>query len=259
MSEINGTFRNGHVELDSSVDWPEGMRVTVFRNREIDESATKKAAVADQKGLASRYFQEIREAWAPFALKYRIVPFCTPVFRHPSVVVIGTNHSDFDPSDIERSEAIADRYASGILEENTFLRHNHKFAIGLRDWCSHAGIAIDAGWIGTNRCAVQTGSGGIDELKDASHFDGCQSRMDDILRRLLADLAPKNIILTGKYAAALFYPSADNKGTKFVDLKPRDELFGSGFSTRLIPIEHPSRKDLFRDKASQRLADFLLR
>jgi len=29
MSEINGTFRNGHVELDSSVDWPDGVRVTV--------------------------------------------------------------------------------------------------------------------------------------------------------------------------------------------------------------------------------------
>jgi hypothetical protein len=29
MSEINGTFRNGHVELDSSVDWPNGARVTV--------------------------------------------------------------------------------------------------------------------------------------------------------------------------------------------------------------------------------------
>ena len=29
MSEIGGIFRNGHVELDASVDWPEGERVRV--------------------------------------------------------------------------------------------------------------------------------------------------------------------------------------------------------------------------------------
>ena len=35
MSQISGTFRNGRVELDSSVDWPNGARVTVLP--QIDE------------------------------------------------------------------------------------------------------------------------------------------------------------------------------------------------------------------------------
>jgi hypothetical protein len=29
MSEISGTYRDGHVKLDSAVDWPDGSRVRV--------------------------------------------------------------------------------------------------------------------------------------------------------------------------------------------------------------------------------------
>lgn len=251
MQRVTGVYRDGQVYLDGLIDWPDGLRVSVSREVAVNDK--------DAESLGARYFNEIRQVWTPFAPRHRIIPFCTPVFPNPVAVVVGTNHSDFDPSNEEESRTIADKYASGDLAQNTFLRHNHKFAVGLRDWCSHVGIQIDESWIGTNRCAVQAGPDGIDNLKDSSHFANCQEKMDAILRRLLAELAPRNVILTGKYAAALFYPNATAPGTKFVDLTPRDEMLVAGISTRLIAIEHPSRKDLFRDKASRRLAEFFVR
>lgn len=30
MSIIHGTYKSGHVELDTPVDWPEGVRVEIF-------------------------------------------------------------------------------------------------------------------------------------------------------------------------------------------------------------------------------------
>lgn len=37
MSIIHGTYKHGHVELDSPVDWPEGVRVDILSPSPIDK------------------------------------------------------------------------------------------------------------------------------------------------------------------------------------------------------------------------------
>ena len=37
MDEIQGTYRDGRIELDSAVDWPDGIQVTVQPQLEDDE------------------------------------------------------------------------------------------------------------------------------------------------------------------------------------------------------------------------------
>lgn len=207
--------------------------------------------------LGNRYFREIQRAWAPFERDFRIIPFCTAVFKNPSVLVIGINHSDFDPRNAHLSATIADQFAARVPKVSTFLVHNHTFAVGLREVCRLARITIDEAWIGTNRCAVQTGSGGTAILKNSKQFDKCQKTMDTILREFVAEIVPRNVILTGKEAAGVYYPNAEK--STFSALQPRDELLSKSRSTRLIPIEHPSRIHLIKDKASRRLADFFVR
>src|SRR3989442_15340814 len=107
------------------------------------------------RSYGQEYFTQIRAIWRPFLDRYRIIPFCTPVFDRPTVLVIGTNHSTFAPRDPAAAAAIADRYASGIPTDNTLLVHSHSFATGLKQACTDAGITIDGTWMGTNRCAVQ--------------------------------------------------------------------------------------------------------
>ena len=38
MSEIQGTYRDGHVELTAAVDWPEGTPVTVQPNSVVSQA-----------------------------------------------------------------------------------------------------------------------------------------------------------------------------------------------------------------------------
>jgi hypothetical protein len=198
--------------------------------------------------FAQRYFNAIQNAWSPFATTRRIIPFCTPVLSRASAVVIGTNHSDFVDGGGERSERIADELASGVPKESTFLVHDHKFARGLWEVCNRAGIRIDETWMGTNRCAVQTGPGGLAEIEDDPHFSDCQTTMDRILRDLLAEIVPRNVILVGKYAIRLYYASAATASIS--SLKPRDITFpGADAQTRIIPIPHPSRATFWQPAA----------
>ncbi|HSR52314.1 MAG TPA: uracil-DNA glycosylase family protein [Acidobacteriota bacterium] len=181
------------------------------------------------------YFKEIRTIWAAYQPK-RIIPFCTPVFRDPIALVIGTNHSDF-AQDLRRSEEIADNFASALPKENTFLLHDHRFAKGIREVVARAGLVLDERWIGTNRCAVQTGPIGIGSLRRTPHFRESEKRMDELLKRLIEDLRPRNIILTGGYACDLFYPDAQI----FQDRPPRELDLKDGKKAKIIPIKHPSR------------------
>ncbi len=41
MSIIHGTYKHGHVELDSPVDWPEGVRVGILSPKEVEENLDK--------------------------------------------------------------------------------------------------------------------------------------------------------------------------------------------------------------------------
>ena len=46
MSIIHGTYKGGHVELDSPVDWPEGARVEILpmsKNGSADDSAPRES------------------------------------------------------------------------------------------------------------------------------------------------------------------------------------------------------------------------
>ena len=39
MSIIHGTYKSGHIELDSPVDWPEGVRVGILSPLQKEESS----------------------------------------------------------------------------------------------------------------------------------------------------------------------------------------------------------------------------
>lgn len=198
--------------------------------------------------VAQRYFDAIRDIWASFTPTHRIIPFCTPVFERPDAVVIGTNHSDFVDGGGELADRIADNLANGLPRESTFLVHNHKFARGLREVCHRAKIRIDENWVGTNRCPVQTGPGGLDEVKNDPRFLACQTKMDRILQDLLAQIVPRNIILVGKYAIPLYYPSAGT--ARIGSLNPHEITFpGADIQTRIIPIPHPSRATFWKPAA----------
>ena len=210
------------------------------------------------KDFGPRYFNAIHNAWSPFAETHRIIPFSTPAMSPASAVVIGTNHSDFVDGGGEMSERIADEFASGVPKESTFLVHNHKFARGLKEVCNRAGIQIDKSWMGTNRCAVQTGPSGLAEIKGDPHFSDCQASMDRILRDLLAEIVPQNVILVGKYAINLYYARAAS--ASIVSLKPHDITFpGADAQTRIIPIPHPSRATFWQPAADTLSKHFIRR
>lgn len=208
--------------------------------------------------FAQRYFKAIQNAWSPFAPTHRIIPFCTPVLSRASTVVIGMNHSDFVDGGGERSERIAGELASRVPRESTFLVHNHKFARGLWEVCNRAGIQIDETWMGTNRCAVQTGPSGLTAIEDDPQFSVCQTTMDRILQELVAEIVPRNVILVGKYAIRLYYASAAT--ARIASLKPRDIRFPVGEAqTRIIPIPHPSRATFWQPTADALSRHFVRR
>ncbi|MDZ4819153.1 MAG: hypothetical protein SGJ20_09295 [Planctomycetota bacterium] len=204
-----------------------------------------------------RWFDKIQETWAPFAQTRFVIPFCTPIFERPSAVVVGKNHSDFVKGGGKESDLIAAEFANGLPKINTFLDHNHKFASGLKTICKRASIEIDETWIGTNRCAVQTGPDGIIEIERNRHFFDCQDKMDGILCELFAEIVPRNVILTGEYAAALYYPDAGR--TPISLLRPRDITFpNTDSTTRVIPIHHPSRATYWQP-AAETLSKYFIR
>jgi len=71
--------------------------------------------------------------------------------------------------------------------------------------------------------------------------------MDQILRNLIIEINPKNILLVGKYAAGLYYPSNLN----FEEMNPMLLNF-LGKDLNLIPIQHPSRA-IYWKSAAERL------
>jgi len=207
--------------------------------------------------VGPRFFERIQAVWAEYSRRYRIIPFCTPVFQRPNALVIGTNHSDFVDGGGAIADQIADRLAAEVPDESTFLVHDHKFAKGLQEVCRRASIDLDATWMGTNRCPIQTGPDGIDEIVTTPGFSQCQVQMDRVLRELITEITPRNVILVGKYAIRLFYAGAA-KAT-FRELKPRDvKVGGDGQFTRLIPIPHPSRAT-FWEPAAETLAQHYIR
>lgn len=182
-----------------------------------------------------RFFNDIRNCWQPVADGRKVIPFCTPVNTRPDALVIGKNHSWFDPSP-ERENQIAQAYANDLPQVNTFLEHDHTFATRLRKYTQAAGIEVTENWVGTNRCAVQTGPNGIGELQRSPSFLACQQAMDRILLDLIHWLEPKNILLFGTYAHMLLYP----KAKRLADAHPMRFKLRSGASSKIIPLPHLS-------------------
>ena len=78
--------------------------------------------------------------------------------------------------------------------------------------------------------------------------------MDQLLRELIMEIAPRNVITVGKYAAEIFYLNAE--GLSFDELVPRDFAFKRS-KVRVIPIQHLSWPSFLRS-AAKRLANYLV-
>ena len=216
------------------------------------------------------FFPRIRAVWTGLAPDRRIIPFCTPVFPNPRVLVIGTNHSDFDPRDPVNSAAIADAFASREPDVNTFTAHSHHFARGLeeiatiiRETHGVEGFEVGNDWMGTNRCAVQTDSSGIEPLRFDLSFSDRQNEMDALLKSLVKCVKPDNVVLAGKYACALYYPDAIKKNKSIGELLPKRILVDKETrqTTQLIPVWHFSPKwdgPECREKTAERMAEHLV-
>ena len=184
------------------------------------------------------FFKETLRIWRTFdVLPRRIIPLCTPVYQYPPALVIGTNHSVFTPRVTLENDMIGAQMAAGVPVVNTFIQHHHTFTNGLRAACEDADITLGHDWVGTNRCAVQTGPTGIKGLRDEDRgaFDSCQQKMDILLKNLIYIIAPRNVILAGRYAINLFYSNS----TPIEDLECLDIGYGRQ-KIRIIPINHPS-------------------
>ena len=113
------------------------------------------------------YFNEIKSIWSKLENPNRIIPFCTPLLHNPKFLIIGTNHSNnFDPHNADENNRIADSFSRTLPSENTFLRHKHPFAEGLKRVINsinqeYRDLKITEEWLGTNRCAIQTNSAGL--------------------------------------------------------------------------------------------------
>ncbi len=191
------------------------------------------------------YFNEIKKIWSKLENPNRIIPFCTPLKQKPKFLIIGNNHSNnFDPRNKEENNRIANSFSNAIsTQDHTFLDHNHPFAKGLRGLVSdisttYKNFKITREWIGTNRCAIQTNSGGLgDEIKKHDKYIECQKEMDSLLKDFIKFCKPKNIILTGKSACELYYSTKNLK-----DMECKKILLGKDTdeTTNLIPIWHLS-------------------
>ncbi len=201
------------------------------------------------------YFDEMKSIWGEMSEGRRIIPFCTPVIRNPKFLVISTNHSEhFAYKDPARSDEISDAFAMKIPTDcNSYIHHDHGFARGLQNLAGSAQakypeFKISQEWVGTNRCAIQTPDGGLDYLSGNPRFLDCQKRMDKLLKKFIADIKPKNVILSGLHASKLYYLG------DLQHMHCKKVLFGKGSSEtfNLIPLWNASYFPNAR-KSSERL------
>jgi hypothetical protein len=188
-----------------------------------------------------------RHAEADQEFHGRLIPLCTPVLYKPRALVIGTNHSVFVDRGGTRSEELAKNYANGNPDNrHTLVDDHHKFARNLKKLISRGGQSVCRDWVCTNRCAIQTGTAGINAFKSKNWHCDVQSYMDELLLQLIGHLEPQNLILCGNYAAELIFGS----GAQISQLLPekRNVSFShqstgvdSEILVNTIPVWHPSR------------------
>ncbi len=192
----------------------------------------------EDETISRDYFDRIVDCWAPFRDVGLIIPFCTPVLRNPTVLVIGTNHSWFDPN-LKNAGEIDHMFATGVPKVNTFCSHNHRFAKVLRSRFATIGTTINETWMGTNRCAVQTGSVGLRSLKKRREFKLCQKNMDDIPVEIIERQNPRTILLCGNYAQSL---ATDERQTTSKHTTSILEPLNS-WRSRVVAIPHPCGRE----------------
>ena len=209
------------------------------------------------------YFDKIKKIWGKLESPNRIIPFCTPMKLNPKFFVIGINHSDFS-EDTDEAESIADEFSKGIPKVNTFIEHNHSFAIGLRTVIKRVhnkyndfDSVPNHEWVGTNRIAIQTGSEGSGAVTSLEKYQECQSDMDKLLKSLIAYMNPKNIILSGNEACDNFYyqegqAMAKRKVKKVLIDKETKE------TTNIIPVWHFSWWKAYSQKTVDRMENAII-
>ena len=187
------------------------------------------------------FFDKIQDIWKSIKSENRVIPFCTPIQINPDVLVIGKNHSNnFCPYNQSENNRIANSFAKKLPLENTFLKHQHPFAEGIKRVMKQLktefnNFDVTERWVGTNRCAIQTNSKGLGEIYHHPNFRICQHEMDLLLKNFIKIIKPKNVILSGKDACELFYIEkrlVDMNCKKFqLDQKSKQ-------TCNIIPLEH---------------------
>lgn len=132
---------------------------------------------------------------------------------NPDVVIIGDNPSWFHKSDPKKAQENLYQLAGRMPNQkvNSYIDHNHTFgdqfrsilaAINKNEWLDSL--------VGLNRFWVQTGSDGIDEVKQKSNkieegiFRELEKKCEEQTRKLVEILSPKIVILFGGLAQTTF-------------------------------------------------------
>ena len=232
-----------------------------------------------KSAFAQDTFDEAKEIWRNWseeqiAPREHIVPFCTPIIPKPDIVIVGLNHARFDdkPDSAwgQTKDGIAEDFAKAPPTINTFSMHDHQYAKNLRSTIDRATGRIFAkrdaitrtlfkGWVGTNRCAVQCHQRGEEVVKQRmaqdSVFRDSQEKMDSFLRQTINLMAPRYVLLCGRFAIDLFKEAfEDQAGVAIKDMEPA----ALGEIT-LVPMLHLSYAPYMRanSKKLQTIADDL--
>ena len=215
------------------------------------------------------YFDQIKRIWEKLDTPNLIIPFCTPMKLNPKFLVIGINHSDFCRNNLVESKRIAEDFSKRIPLENTFIKHDHTFAKGLREVISKVHDSYNDfdekptdEWLGTNRIAIQTDGKGADSIKALDNYSECQKDMDKVLKSLISYMKPKNIILAGNDACEnFFYP--ESSSLTMANRQPKKILIDKNTkaTSNIIPVWHlshnwrtsPGDPECYGDKTAKRI------
>jgi hypothetical protein len=200
-----------------------------------------------------RVFDEIHGIWAGFS-KDLIIPFCTPVVQRPDVLVIGKNHACFSSVQCEQpwyeNDLIAIEMSRSIPRVNTYLEHDHRFAVKVRSLAEKIGMPVSDSWVGTNRCPIQMDAKELDSISKASDFKERQCKTDRILKMFITNhMRPKNIWLSGEFASSLFY----DIGKRRIGDLPVKTPVKNNIRTHIFPLWHFSWNSIYMEKNIERL------
>ena len=166
-------------------------------------------AALDKVSEKNKYNHKFKHSLGEFAIFYSL-----PTLK-PDVVIIGNNPSWFHKSDPKKAQENLYDLAGCIPEQNvnSYRDRGHTFG---DQFCSILAAINKEEWldslVGLNRFWVQTGSGGIEEVKEQSDkiekgvFRELEKQCEERTRKLVQILSPKMVILFGGPAQRTFGP-----------------------------------------------------